>query len=80
MPDETQYIKVKEASAFLGVCPNTLRTWGSQGKVPEFRHPINRFRLYRRSDLEAVLAGIEGPPATRLSQGDPTAEASGRDR
>ena len=58
MPEPGEYLKVKEAAELLGVCPNTIRAWGGQGKIPEFRHPINRFRLYRRSDLEAVLKQI----------------------
>ena len=59
MHDDTQFLKVKDAAKLLGVCPNTLRTWGGRGKVPEFRHPINGFRLYRRADLEAVLSAIQ---------------------
>jgi len=59
MSDRAEYLKVKEAAELLGVSPNTLRAWGGRGKIPEFRHPINRFRLYRRSDLEDVLVGIE---------------------
>jgi len=59
MPERAEYLKVKEAAEFLGVCPNTVRAWGGQGKIPEFRHPINRFRLYRKSDLEDVLGQIE---------------------
>jgi DNA-binding transcriptional MerR regulator len=49
------YLRIQEAAEFLGVSPNTLRNWGRQEKVPEFRHPINNYRLYRRSDLEALL-------------------------
>lgn len=49
------YLRIQEAAEFLGVSPNTLRNWGREEKVPEFRHPINNYRLYRRSDLEALL-------------------------
>lgn len=50
------FVRIKEAAQYLGVHENTLRNWGRAGKIPEYRHPINRYRLYRRSDLEAVRA------------------------
>ena len=53
------YLRVKEAAELLGVAPNTLRSWGADGKVPEYRHPVNRYRLYRRDDLEQVLQQLE---------------------
>ena len=53
------YLRVKEAAKLLGVAPNTLRAWGADGKVPEYRHPVNRYRLYRRDDLEQVLQQLD---------------------
>ena len=52
------YLRIREAAAFLGVAPNTLRNWGREEKIPEFRHPVNNYRLYRRGDLEAVLRQV----------------------
>ena len=52
------YLRIQEAAEFLGVSPNTLRNWGREDKIPEFRHPVNNYRLYRRSDLEEVLRAI----------------------
>jgi DNA-binding transcriptional MerR regulator len=49
------YLRIQEASEFLGVSPNTLRNWGRKEKIAEFRHPVNNYRLYRRSDLEELL-------------------------
>ncbi|MDZ4656523.1 MAG: helix-turn-helix domain-containing protein [Bythopirellula sp.] len=48
------YITVKEAAALLDVSPNTVRAWGESGQIPEYRHPINNYRLYRRKELEAI--------------------------
>jgi DNA (cytosine-5)-methyltransferase 1 len=59
MPTTRDYLRVKEAAVLLGVCPNTIRAWGGEGKIPEYRHPINGFRLYKRSELEGVLRRIE---------------------
>ena len=55
------YLRIREAAAFLGVAPNTLRNWGREEKIPEFRHPVNNYRLYRRADLEDVLRRITQP-------------------
>lgn len=62
------YVKVHEAAEILGVAPNTVRKWGADGKIPEYRHPINDYRLYKRADLEQVLHALEqsanSPPKT----------------
>ena len=55
------YLRIREAAEFLGVSPNTLRNWGREDKIPEFRHPVNNYRLYRQSDLEEVLRRIMQP-------------------
>ena len=55
------YLRIQEAAEFLGVSRNTLRNWGRDDKIPEFRHPVNNYRLYRRSDLEDVLHRITRP-------------------
>ena len=49
------YLQIKAAAAFLGVSVNTLRNWERQGKLATYRHPINGYRLYRKTDLEALL-------------------------
>ena len=54
-----EYVRVKQASAMLGLSPNTVRKWGALGKIPEFRHPVNTYRLYRKSDLEKLIAQVE---------------------
>lgn len=61
MTNLQHFLTVKEAAEFLGVTPNTLRNWGAAGKVPEFRHPVNNYRLYKQEDLETLLHQIEHP-------------------
>jgi excisionase family DNA binding protein len=61
MNERAVLLTVKKAAALLGVCPNTIRTWGAAGKIPEHRHPINNYRLYKRQDVEALLAAIVRP-------------------
>ncbi len=68
MPKLDEYLQIAEAAEFLGVCRNTLRNWGRAGKVPEHRHPVNNYRLYKLSDLQALLDDVESvpvPPARR---------------
>lgn len=62
MPNLQEYMTIKDAAAFLGVTPNTLRNWGSTGKVPEYRNPINNYRLYKEADLSELLGKIEQTP------------------
>jgi len=49
------YITIQEASQLLGVNPMTLRRWDKSGKLKSKRHPINNYRLYKRSDLQKLL-------------------------
>ena len=52
------YLTVKDAASFLGVTPITLRRWDRKGKFKTLRHPINRYRLYKKEDLELLLARL----------------------
>jgi DNA (cytosine-5)-methyltransferase 1 len=59
MPNLQQYLTVKDAAAFVGVTANTIRNWGREAKIPEYRHPVNNYRLYKRGDLQALLDKTE---------------------
>lgn len=63
------FVKVKEAARMLGVSPNTVRAWGADGKIPEYRHPVNRYRLYKRDELEQILEELEESVSTRDKAG-----------
>lgn len=54
-----QYMTITEAAEYLGVCTNTLRNWGTGGKIKEHRNPMNSYRLYARADLKKLLTQIE---------------------
>jgi hypothetical protein len=69
-PDNLRsYLLIKEAAAFLGVSPATLRNWERTGKLAVRRHPINGYRLYDPAQLEEILAKARtsGTPDVRAA-------------
>ena len=61
MPTFKTYLIISEAAEYLGVCQNTLRNWGSSGKIEERRHPINGYRIYTKEVLDSVLRTAAKP-------------------
>ena len=59
MTNLQNYLRIKQAAEFIGVSESTLRNWERAGKITTYRHPINRYRLYKKSDLEGLLRRIE---------------------
>ena len=35
--------------------------WGAAGKLPEHRHPVNNYRLFKRAEVEKLLRQLEKP-------------------
>ena len=56
--DMKEFIQIDEASKLLNVTTMTLRRWDKAGKLKAYRHPINKYRLYKKSDIEELLRGI----------------------
>ncbi|WP_419909536.1 DEAD/DEAH box helicase family protein [Hoeflea sp.] len=46
------YLTLKDAAAYVGVAPQTMRRWDASGKLKPIRHPSSGYRYYKRSDLE----------------------------
>jgi excisionase family DNA binding protein len=55
------YLLVREVAVILGVAPNTVRAWSQTGKLREYRHPVNNYRLFKKSEVEALRERIENP-------------------
>ena len=62
-----QYLDGDEASNFLGVKLSTLYAYVSRGILKSYKQGIKRQRLYKQSELEALL---------RLRPGDAPSPAS----
>jgi excisionase family DNA binding protein len=58
------YLLVKEAAAVLGVAPNTVRAWAAAGKLREYRHPVNNYRLFDAAEVRALRKKIDAPKPT----------------
>jgi excisionase family DNA binding protein len=53
-----EYLRIKDAAALLGISEGTLRNWSKQGKIKVHMHPINGYRLYKKEDLQGLLAAV----------------------
>ena len=54
-----EFIQIEEAAAMLGVNSQTLRSWERRGILTSYRSPINKWRLYKREELEKFLEDIQ---------------------
>ncbi|MCH8852101.1 MAG: MerR family DNA-binding transcriptional regulator [Planctomycetes bacterium] len=61
----SEYLTVGDAASYIGVASCTLRRWDATGKLKARRHPVSKFRLYLREELDAILAGASEPEATK---------------
>jgi DNA (cytosine-5)-methyltransferase 1 len=61
MPVKQQFLTVRQAAKRLDVSPNTVRTWGASGRLPEYRHPLNNYRLFKKNDVERLRHKLEQP-------------------
>lgn len=56
----SDYLTIKEAAAYLGVTPNTIRNWERDKKLLiSYRNPLNNYRLYKLEDLDNLLKSFE---------------------
>jgi excisionase family DNA binding protein len=83
--DGDEFLTVKEAARLLNVKPATLYAYVSRGVLRSYRQGIKRQRLYRRTEVEALLrlapsAGRSAGQARRRRPADiPLAESWIRD-
>ena len=54
--DGEEYLTAEEAARLWGVKPATFYAYVSRGRIRSYRQGMKRRRLYRRADVEALLA------------------------
>ncbi len=59
-PNNDDLLTIGDAAKLLGVSVSTLRNWDRGKKLTPRRHPINGYRLYRRSEVLALREKING--------------------
>jgi DNA (cytosine-5)-methyltransferase 1 len=59
MVKSDEFVTIKRAAQFLGVAANSLRNWDRDAKIPVYRNPISRYRLFKKADLEKLLRQIK---------------------
>lgn len=64
MENLRDFLRISEAAEYLGVSPNTLRNWENAGKIAAHRHPVNRYRLFKQEELDALLSELQEPPVS----------------
>lgn len=57
----SEYLYTSEAAEYVGVHHNTIRKWAAHGDIPMHRNPVNGYRLFKRSDLDAFLKKTARP-------------------
>jgi len=58
----TEWLTLGQAASYLGVAQSTVRKWSDGGRLSAFYTPGGH-RRFRRSDLDAFLAGSSGGAA-----------------
>jgi excisionase family DNA binding protein len=49
--EPSDLLTVQDAARLLGVSVPTMRRWDESGKFTAKRHPLNRYRMYRKADV-----------------------------
>jgi len=52
------FLTIAEAASFLGVSAKTLRRWDETGRLISVRHPVTRYRLYKKTQLIDFLKAL----------------------
>jgi excisionase family DNA binding protein len=68
MEGKQGYVTLKEASAQLGVHPNTLRNWEQRGVISLARLPGSRYRRVPRAEVERLANDMDATLPNRTSE------------
>ena len=59
-----QYLKVSDAARLLKVSCNTIKVWADKGKIPSARHPISKYRIFIKEELEKFMTDFLSKDST----------------
>lgn len=51
-----EYMTLSETSEYIGKSKETLRRWDKEGKLTAVREPMSNYRVYRKSDVDALFS------------------------
>jgi excisionase family DNA binding protein len=68
MEGKQTYVTLKEASAQLGVHPNTLRNWEQRGIIHLTRLPGSRYRRVPRAEVERLVNDMRAALPSTVSE------------
>ena len=60
-----EYLTIKESADLLGVTPQTLRAWEKKGELVPYRNPINNYRMYKVTQIEAFIEEMRSERSKR---------------
>lgn len=63
------YVSAKDVARFLGVSPESVRTWAMKGRVPALRLPDGRYRFHLAAVERAMSVGSGSERAPRAATG-----------
>lgn len=52
------YLTLAETSELIGKSKETLRRWDNEGILNAVREPVSNYRVYRKSDVQALLGSL----------------------
>ena len=52
------YLTLAEASEIIGKSKETLRRWDNEGILNAVREPVSNYRVYRKSDVQALMGSL----------------------
>lgn len=52
------YLTLAETSEIIGKSKETLRRWDNEGILNAVREPVSNYRVYRKSDVQALLGSL----------------------
>ena len=55
----SDYLTVSMAAKLFGVSKGTIRRWSDEKRLSSIRHPMNNYRLIKKSDVESILWNLE---------------------